>query len=92
MFGGSFEKEKQFYENLAVMKEKFLRTMYNITKTKEKTMFGNKLNKLVTLVRKATSEDKIDQLVYDIDHELKEKMEKVNRQLKFVRQDQMEPE
>ena len=34
MFGGSVEREKDFYDNLAIMKEKFLRTMYNITKSK----------------------------------------------------------
>ena len=56
MFGGDFDKEKVFHENLAKQKERFLRNMYNITKKKESLLLSNKMNKLVTLVRKATKE------------------------------------
>ena len=53
LFGGDVEKEKEFYAKLKMTKEKFNRIYYNITKQKEKQLFHNKLNKLVTLVRKA---------------------------------------
>lgn len=67
MFGGDSEKEQAFHENLARVKERFLRTMFNITKKKESLLFSSKMNKLVTLVRKATKESVIDELVQDID-------------------------
>lgn len=54
------EKEKEFYAKLKLTKEKFNRVMYNITKQKEKQLFHNKLNKLVTLVRKADKQDAVD--------------------------------
>lgn len=84
MFGGDKNKEKQFYDNLALMKERFLRTMYNITKQKESLLFSNKMNKLVTLVRKATKESVIDELVQSIDDELLKKMRQVKQKLDFV--------
>ena len=34
MFGGSLEKETEFNENLAKVKERFLHSMYNLTKSK----------------------------------------------------------
>ena len=40
---------------------------------KEKIVFSNKLNKLVTLVRKASREDVIDELVHDIETVLHKK-------------------
>ena len=87
MFGGDADKEKEFYNNLKLTKDKFNRTYYNITKQKEKTLFNNKLNKLVALVRKVDKEDAVDELVYEIDRELVEKMENVRDKLKFVRKD-----
>ena len=67
MFGGDSKKEKIFHENLAKQKERFLRTMYNISKKRESLLFSNKMNKLVSLVRKARKEDVVDELVYEID-------------------------
>ena len=52
MFGGDFDKEIRFNMNLAEMRDKFMRNMFNLTRAKEKTLFNNKINKLVTLVRK----------------------------------------
>lgn len=37
-------------------------------------MFNNKLNKLITLVKKATRDEVIEELVHDIDQELIRKM------------------
>ena len=44
---------------------------------KEKIVFSNKLNKLVTLVRKASREDVIDELVHDIETVLHKKAAQV---------------
>ena len=70
MFNGDVEKEKVFYANLKVTKEKFNRAYFNITKQKEKMLFNSKLNKLVTLVRKEDKQEKVDELVAEIDREL----------------------
>ena len=45
------------------------------------------MNKLVTLVRKADKQDKVDQLVHEIDLELIENIDKVRDKLRFVRKD-----
>ena len=66
--------------------------MFSLHTGKEKTIFNNKLSKLVTLVRKASSEDKVDALVYDIDHELKENIAKVKKQLRIVRTNHIDAE
>ena len=73
--------------NLKATKDKFNRTYYNITKQKEKVLFNNKLNKLVALVRKVDKEDAVDELVYEIDRELVEKVENVRDKLRLVRKD-----
>ena len=70
MFNGDVEKEKVFYANLKATKEKFNRAMFNITKQKEKMLFNSKLNKLVTLVRKEDKQEKVDEIVAEIDREL----------------------
>lgn len=85
LFGGSVDKEKEFYNNLKATKEKFARTYYNITKQKEKVLFNNKLNKLVALIRKVDKEDAVDELVYEIDQELVERVENVRDKMRFVR-------
>ena len=41
--------------------------MYNVTKAKEKTLFNNKIQKLITLVRREKQGSKVDELVADID-------------------------
>ena len=41
---------------------------------KEALLFNNKLNKLITLVKKATRDEVIEELVHDIDQELIRKM------------------
>jgi len=41
--------------------------MYNVTKKNEGKLLHSKLNKLVTLIRKAADADKVDELVADID-------------------------
>ena len=84
MFGGDLAKERVFHENLAQMKEKFLRNMYNITKKKEHLLFGNKMNKLVSLVRKASKDSVINELVYEIDLSLMTKLRDVQKKLEFV--------
>ena len=70
MFNGDVDKEKEFYANLKKTKDKFNRAYYNITKQKEKMLFNSKLNKLVTLVRKEDKQEKVDELVAEIDREL----------------------
>ena len=81
MFAGDNEKERIFNENLSNMKEKFVRTMYNMTKQKEQVLFTGKLNKLVNLIRKADDDEKVDMLVYEIDQELLLKMKTVQKKL-----------
>ena len=70
MFNGDVEKEKAFYANLKKTKDKFNRAYFNITKQKEKMLFNSKLNKLVTLVRKEDKQEKVDEIVAEIDREL----------------------
>ena len=58
--------------------------MYNISKKRESLLFSNKMNKLVSLVRKARKEDLVDELVYEIDQEIINKMKNVQQKLQFV--------
>ena len=58
--------------------------MYNISKKRESLLFSNKMNKLVSLVRKARKEDVVDELVYEIDQEIINKMKNVQQKLQFV--------
>ena len=81
MFGGDSKKEKAFNQRLEDLKEKFYLNVYNINKRKEALLFGNKLNKLITLVKKATKDEVINELVDDIDQELFKKMKVVQKKL-----------
>ena len=85
MFNGDVEKEKLFYANLKVTKDKFNRAYFNITKQKEKMLFNSKLNKLVTLVRKEDKQEKVDELVAEIDRELIQQAEDVRDKLREAR-------
>ena len=87
MFGGNIKKEKAFNQRLEDLKEKFYLNVYNINKRKEALLFGNKLNKLITLVKKATKDEVINELVDDIDQELFKKMKVVQKKLQFVSKD-----
>ena len=44
--------------------------LFIIFTEKEKILFSNKLNKLVTLVKKATKDKVVDELAAEIDHEI----------------------
>ena len=70
MFGEDPEKEKAFDDRVEGIKDKYDKVIYDIKPVKETILLGNRLDRMIGMLRKNISKEKIDEVVAQIDEHM----------------------